>query len=380
MAVVDEAFWAGRRVLITGHTGFKGAWLALWLEALGASVWGLADGVPTEPSLHALARVGEGIDEVRADVRDLDAVRRAMVAARPSVVLHLAAQPLVRRSYEAPAETFAVNVQGTAHVLEAVRSVGGVEAVVVVTSDKCYAPGEAVGGSAGESTAEVESSARAGAGHRESDPLGGRDPYSASKAAAELVTAAYRASYGLPLATARAGNVIGGGDWGADRLLPDVMAAALGGAPVELRAPDAVRPWQHVLNPLAGYLLLAERIAEGDAEAASAWNFGPAPEEAIPVRALVERLGELWGSSLAVTAQPGDHPHETATLRLDSTRARERLGWSPAWDLDDGLRAIVDWYRAYAAGADPRDTTLSQIAAYQRAARRPESARGAAPA
>jgi len=350
----DEGFWAGRSVLVTGHTGFKGGWLTLWLEALGASVAGLSDGVPSDPSLHALIGAPE---RVVADVRDAAAVERAVAEAAPSVVFHLAAQPLVRRSYAAPAETFAVNVQGTAHVLDAVRNVGGVEAVVVVTSDKCYAP------------AEPESSSEWG--HRETDPLGGRDPYSASKAAAELVSAAYRASYGLPLATARAGNVIGGGDWGADRLLPDVMRAVLAGEPVALRSPSAVRPWQHVLNPLSGYLLLAERLAGGEPEFADGWNFGPAVEEALPVRALVERIARLWGSeSLAIAAQDGDHPPETATLRLDSTRARVRLGWHPAWDLDEGLSAIVDWYRAYERGADLREVTLAQIAAYQAAARR----------
>jgi CDP-glucose 4,6-dehydratase len=348
MAVVDEAFWSGRRVLVTGHTGFKGAWLALWLSSLGAEVTGLADGVPTDPSLHALVHA-PSFDPV--DVRDAKAVASAVASARPSVVFHLAAQPLVRRSYEAPAETFATNVQGTAHVLDAAREAGA-EAIVVVTSDKCYAP------------------VASDWGHRETDPLGGHDPYSASKAAAELVAGAYRDSYGLPLATARAGNVIGGGDWGADRLLPDVMAAALGGSAVELRAPEAVRPWQHVLNPLAGYLLLAERLAAGDGEAAGAWNFGPDVEDAVPVRSLVERLGVLWGAAVPVAAQEGEHPHETATLRLDSTRARVRLGWRPEWDLAEGLRAIVDWYRAYERGADLRETTLAQIAAYQAAARR----------
>ena len=346
IALVEDGFWSGRSVLVTGHTGFKGAWLALWLESLGAEVHGLSDGVPTSPSLHEL--VG-GRSGASVDVRDVDAVRSAVEAAAPSVVLHLAAQPLVRRSYADPLETFAVNVQGTAHVIEASR---GADAIVVVTSDKCYAPGSAEGG------------------HREDDPLGGHDPYSASKAAAELVSAAYRSSFSLPLATARAGNVIGGGDWGVDRLLPDVMRAALEGRAVELRSPEAVRPWQHVLNPLAGYLVLAQRLAAGDDGAASGWNFGPSVEDALPVRALVERVAALWGRELSVTAQPGDHPHETATLRLDSTRARVRLGWAPAWDLDEGLRAIVDWYRAYERGADLREVTLAQVAAYQAAARR----------
>jgi CDP-glucose 4,6-dehydratase len=269
------------------------------------------------------------------------------------VVLHLAAQPLVRRSYELPAETFAVNVLGTAHVLDAVRAAGGARAVVVVTSDKCYAPRDSDWG------------------HREDDPLGGHDPYSASKASAEIVAEAYRRSYDLPLATARAGNVIGGGDWGADRLLPDVMRAAAARRPVELRNPGAVRPWQHVLNPLAGYLVLAQALAEDPGAFVGGWNFGPAVEDALPVRALVERIAQLRGDdALEVTAQPGEHPAETATLRLDSTRARLRLGWRPAWDLDEGLQAIVEWHRAHERGGDVREITLAQIAAYEAAARR----------
>jgi len=346
---IDEGFWAGRRVLVTGHTGFKGAWLALWLESLGASVSGLSLDPPSSPSLHDL--VGAPASPP-VDVRDAAAVLAAVEAARPSVVFHLAAQPLVRRSYVDPAQTFAVNVQGTANVLDAARAAGGVGAVVVVTSDKCYEPHD------GEF------------GHRETDPLGGRDPYSASKAAAELVCAAYRASFAMPLATARAGNVIGGGDRGEDRLLPDVMDAALTGAPVELRSPDAIRPWQHVLNPLAGYLVLAQAVAADAATFAGPWNFGPGVEEALPVRALVARLGELWGREIPAATQPGEHPPETATLRLDSTRARVHLGWRPLWSLDEGLQAIVDWYRAYDRKADLRDTTLAQIAAYEAAARR----------
>lgn len=348
---VDAGFWAGRRVLVTGHTGFKGSWLALWLQALGADVTGLSDAVPTTPSLFELARVHENLHDIRCDVRDADGVAAAVREARPEVVLHLAAQPLVRRSFAAPAETFAVNVLGTAHVLDAVRSEAAdtVKSIVVVTSDKCYAPGPGA--------------------HPEDDPLGGDDPYSASKAAAEHVCASYRDSYGLPLATGRAGNVIGGGDWGADRLMPDVLAAALAGRPVELRNPGAVRPWQHVLNPLAGYLLLAEALADPARrdDVAGGWNFGPAPDDELPVQALVERIGELWDGPLDVAVQPGEHPRETATLRLDSARARERLGWRPWWSLDDGLQAIVAWARAYAAQEDLRAVTLAQIDAYGRA-------------
>jgi CDP-glucose 4,6-dehydratase len=349
----DEAFWQGRKVLVTGHTGFKGGWLALWLTALGADVSGLSNGIPTQPALHDLARVGQDIRSAQVDVRDAGSVAGAVREAAPEVVFHLAAQPLVRRSFADPAETFAVNVQGTAHDLDAVRSLGdGVRAVVVVTSDKCYAPSDGAWG------------------HRESDPLGGHDPYSASKAAAELVAAAYRSSFALPVATARAGNVIGGGDWGADRLVPDVVRSLAAGEPVELRNPEAVRPWQHVLNPLAGYLVLAEAVA-GDPEAfGGAWNFGPGLEDALPVRALAERLATLWGGPAGLAAQAGEHPPENPLLRLDSSRARLLLGWRPAWDLGEGLQAIVDWHRGHERGADLRELSLAQIAAYGAAARR----------
>lgn len=340
----DASFWKGRNVLVTGHTGFKGAWLSLWLDALGARVTGLSDAVPTEPSLFELARVQSTVQDARVDVRDPVAVGEAVLEAAPDVVLHLAAQPLVRRSFVAPAETYAVNVLGTANLLDAVRALGSVQSVVVVTSDKCYAPGPDA--------------------HPETDPLGGDDPYSSSKAAQEHVAAAYRASYGLPLATGRAGNVIGGGDWGADRLMPDVVAAAVNGTPVELRNPAAVRPWQHVLNPLAGYLLLAEAVAADPARFARGWNFGPAPGDELPVRALVDRIAELWGSPLEVAVQPGSHPPETGVLRLDSSRAAAELGWAPAWDLDAGLAAIVEWARAMQRGEDLRAVTLAQIARF----------------
>jgi CDP-glucose 4,6-dehydratase len=340
----DPAFWTGKKVLITGHTGFKGAWLTLWLQALGARVAGLSDGVPTSPSLYALAGVQRDVQEFAVDIRDARAVAGAVAEAAPDVVLHLAAQAFVRRSFAIPAATFAVNAIGTAHVLDAVREAGDVRSIVVVTSDKCYAPGPDP--------------------HPEDDPLGGDDPYSASKAAAEHVAASYRDSFGLPLATGRAGNVIGGGDWGADRLMPDILAAATEGRPVELRNPGAVRPWQHVLNPLAGYLLLAEAVAGDPAAFASGWNFGPEPGDELPVRALVERIGELWGAPLPVAVQPGEHPPEAPTLRLVSDRARHELGWRPGWDLDAGLRAIVEWAKAMDAGDDLRALTLMQIERY----------------
>jgi CDP-glucose 4,6-dehydratase len=283
---------------------------------------------------------------VEGDIRDAAAVRAAVEQARPEVVLHLAAQPIVRRSYTEPAQTYAINVMGTVNVLDAVRAVDSVRSTVVVTSDKCYL------------------NHGLDQPFREDDPLGGADPYSSSKAAQELVAIAYRKSYGLPLASARAGNVIAGGDWGEDRLVPDAMRAALAGEPVEVRNPSATRPWQHVLNPLSGYLLLAERLLES-ADAADGWNFGPPDEDARSVGWVVERLQELWPGGFDVTdASEPDAPPEAATLRLDSTKARERLGWVPAWDLDEGLRAIVEWYVALRDQADMRETTLRQIRAF----------------
>jgi CDP-glucose 4,6-dehydratase len=332
-------FWAGRRVLVTGHTGFKGSWLALWLHRLGASVTGFAAPPPTEPAMFELARVGELVEDLRGDVRDAAAVAAAVERAAPEVVLHLAAQPVVRRAWRHPAETFAINTLGTAHLLEAVRAHAPGAAVVVVTSDKCYA--------------EPDSGRR----FREDDRLGGEDPYSASKAAAELVAGSYRDSLGVRAATARAGNVIGGGDWAEDRLIPDAMRAALEGRPLLVRNPDAVRPWQHVLNPLAGYLLLAEHT-----DAAEAWNFGPDPGDELPVRDLVERIGARWGDGFEWRTEDDGGPPETTVLRLDSTKARQRLGWVPGWNLDEALAATVEWFRA----EDRREASLRQIRAFAR--------------
>jgi CDP-glucose 4,6-dehydratase len=346
----DAAAWEGRRVWLTGHTGFKGAWLALWLQSLGAEVYGFSAGPVSEPSLYELAGVADGMaGEVRGDVRSKSEVRAAVARAQPDVVFHLAAQALVRRGLAKPVETFTVNVTGTAKVLEALRAEAEPSAVVVVTSDKCYR-------NDGRGTA-----------FREDAPLGGDDPYCASKAAQEHVAAAFR-GLGLPLATARAGNVIGGGDWAPDRLLADCMRAALAGEPVTLRALDAVRPWQHVLCPLEGYLLLAERLLDGTADAASAWNFGPGDAGARPVGWLVDRVAERWPGGLEVrAAAPDASAGEAMTLRLDASRAREQLGWTPRWDLEAGLDATVAWYAAYRDGADLRAQTLGQIAAYESA-------------
>lgn len=349
---INSQFWAQRRVLITGHTGFKGAWLSLWLQSLGAEVSGLSPGAPTQPSLYELAGVGAEVREHAVDVRDGEAVSRTVAAARPEVVLHLAAQPMVRRSLRDPATTYSVNVLGTVNVLEAVRTVGAdVGAVVVVTSDKCY---ENTGGT----RAFVEG-----------DPLGGSDPYSSSKACAELVSAAYRRSFfggeRTRLATARAGNVIGGGDWGEDRLLADVVRAAHCGEPLRVRNPGAVRPWQHVLNPLGGYLRLAEELFQG-ADAARAWNFGPREDDVRPVSWIVERLAELWGGSLEWEVESADNPPEAEYLSLDSSAAGAELGWTPAWDLERALDAVVEWHTAHDAGQDMRAVSLEQIERFSR--------------
>ena len=349
---MDPAFWRDRRVLVTGHTGFKGSWLCLWLQALGARVTGFSDGVPTDPSLFELARVAEGMESIRGDIRDPDAIARAVAEAEPEVVVHMAAQPLVRRSFAEPRATYEVNVMGTVNVLEAVRLGEGVRAVVNVTSDKCY------------ENREWEW------GYREHEAMGGHDPYSSSKGAAELVTSAYRRSFfsdpdGVRLASARAGNVIGGGDWGEDRLVPDAMRAALAGEAVRVRNPSSIRPWQHVINPLSGYLVLAQAIWRSP-EHAGGWNFGPADEEARPVGWLIERLAELWPEGVHWTVDEGPHPHEAHYLKLDSSLARTRLGWQPLVPLDTALAETAAWYRELQAGNDMRQVTLAQIERFSR--------------
>ncbi len=348
VGVVDPGFWRERRVLVTGHSGFKGVWLTLWLQRLGARVSGFAGPPPSDPSLHALARAGEDVESFEGDVRDAQALERAVAAAAPEVIVHMAAQALVRRSFEDPRETYEINTMGTVNLLDAVRRRGeSVRAVVVVTSDKCY------------ENREWEW------GYREDEPLGGFDPYSSSKGCAELVTSAFRSSFfadpdGPRVASARAGNVIGGGDWGADRLVPDLMRAALAGEQLRVRNPNSIRPWQHVLNPLSGYLLLAQALCE-DADCATAWNFGPSEHDARPVGWLVERLAEQWPGGLSWSLDDGPHPHEARYLKLDSSRARLRLGWRPPVELADALASIVAWYRALQEQQDMREVTLAQI-------------------
>jgi CDP-glucose 4,6-dehydratase len=344
-------FWRGRRVFVTGHTGFKGSWLAMWLSAMGAEVTGLSDRVPTEPSLYALAGIQRDARDVRADIRDAGAVQQALADARPEVVLHLAAQPLVRSSFAQPRLTYEVNVMGTINVLEAVRATPGVRVVVNVTSDKCY------------ENREWEWA------YREDEPMGGHDPYSSSKGASELATSAWRRSFfslpdGPRVASARAGNVIGGGDWGADRLIPDVMRATLAGETVLVRNPAATRPWQHVLNPLSGYLLLAQRLWE-DPRAATAWNFGPREDDVQTVGYVLARLVDLSPDGLKWQHDAGEQLHEARLLKIDSSRARGRLGWAPRWGLDRALESVVEWHAAHRAGKDMRHVSLAQLAAFQ---------------
>ncbi len=345
--MVTASFWHGKKVFLTGHTGFKGAWLCLWLHRLGAEVTGYALEPPTTPSLFELARVGELVTSVIADVRDPERLQAEMVKAAPDIVIHMAAQPLVRDSYKIPVETYATNVMGTVHLLEAVRCTPAVKAVVNVTTDKVYENREWHWG------------------YRENEPMGGYDPYSSSKGCSELVTAAYRSSYfaghGVAVATARAGNVIGGGDWANDRLIPDILRALLAGETVQIRNPHAIRPWQHVLEPLSGYLLLAQRLFENGDTFAQGWNFGPADDDAQPVEWLVQQLCRGWGGGAGYELDGGDHPHEAHYLKLDCSKARAELGWHSRWGLKKTLEGIISWTRLYQDGGDVRGASLQQI-------------------
>jgi CDP-glucose 4,6-dehydratase len=345
--------WRGRRVFLTGHTGFKGSWLAVWLHQLGAEVHGYALDPPAETSLFGTLDVASLLgSDTRADLADLEKLGAAMAAARPEIVFHLAAQPLVKAGYQDPCGTFATNVLGTAHVLQAMRACPSVKAAVIVTTDKVYQNREWAHP------------------YRETDPLGGHDPYSASKAAAEIITASMRDSFfqdrPVAIATTRAGNVIGGGDWAGDRLVPDCLRAFADGGSVHLRFPNAVRPWQHVLEPLDGYMTLAAALAGEDGKRfAKAWNFGPDTSGNVPVDEVATRVAKLWGKGAdVVLGDAAGHPHEAGLLMLDNSLARLELGWKPRWALGTALEKTVEWHRAWLGGADMRGVTLGQIGEY----------------
>ena len=344
----NATFWSRKRVFLTGHTGFKGSWLSLWLQSLGAEVHGMALDPPTTPNLFTVAQVASGMaSHTIGDIRDLNTMQKAMQVAQPDIVIHMAAQPLVRLSYAEPVETYATNVMGTVHLLESARHTSRVKAIVVVTTDKCYENKEW------------------GWGYRENEPMGGHDPYSSSKGCAELVASAYRKSYlqshGIAVASARAGNVIGGGDWATDRLVPDILRAFEQNQPVTIRNPHAIRPWQHVLEPLSGYLTLAELLHTQGQDFAEGWNFGPNDDDARPVRWIVEHMANNWGKG-ASWQQDGDiHPHEANYLKLDISKAKAHLGWQPRWPLATALELITTWHHAYLANDNMKKICMDQI-------------------
>ena len=344
------AFWYDKRILLTGHTGFKGSWLSLWLQSMGAQVTGYALAPPTHPSMFEIAEVAQGMTSVIGDIRDLTKLQAVFAEHRPEIVIHMAAQPLVRYSYQNPVETYSTNVMGTVHLLEAVRNSPSVKAVVNITTDKCYENREWVWG------------------YRENEPMGGFDPYSNSKGCSELVTSAYRRSFfqekGIALASARAGNVIGGGDWAADRLIPDILRAFEQNQPVIIRNPHATRPWQHVLEPLSGYLTLAERLCTDGQAFAEGWNFGPHDDDASPVQWIVEHMVSSWSNGASWQLDGGAHPHEANYLKLDISKAKARLGWQPRWALSTALEKITAWHHAYLASTNMHEFTMQQIANY----------------
>jgi len=348
----EKNFWKGKKVLVTGHTGFKGSWMSLWLQQMGAEVVGYSLAPPTEPSLYNDARVGEGIESNEADIRDLARVQQVISDSKPDIIFHLAAQPLVRYSYDHPIETYETNVMGTVNVLESARREPSVKVVVCITTDKCYENHEWVWG------------------YRENEPMGGFDPYSSSKGCSELVISAYRNSYfssgeGPAVASVRAGNVIGGGDWAEDRLIPDIVRAMMKDEAVIIRAPHSIRPWQHVLEPLSGYMLLAERLWSEKEAFAEAWNFGPNDEDAQPVEWIVERLTKSWGDGASWVLDKDVNPHEAQYLKLDISKVKSVLGYEPRLNLGTTLDWVTEWYKAYHNGDDMRQVTQQQIAQFE---------------
>ena len=354
---MDLNFWSGRRVFITGHTGFKGSWLSLWLTQLGAEVTGFALQPSTTPSLYELLGLSKSIDSIIADVTNPGSIEAALVKAKPEIVFHMAAQPLVRQSYIDPYNTYLTNVMGTVNVLQSLRAINSVRSFVNITTDKCYENNEWLWG------------------YRESEPLGGFDPYSSSKACSELITAAFRSSYfntelhsrhKLGIATARAGNVIGGGDWAADRLMPDILNSFGAERPVVLRNPNAIRPWQHVLEPLRGYLILAHQLFINGANMSEPWNFGPADSEAQTVEWVVDKMAKLWGNGASWEIDSSVQPHEAHFLKLDISKAKHHLNWHPKLNLEGSLEMIVDWERARLDGDDMKNVTIAQIKKYEK--------------
>ena len=351
--VIEPSFWEGRKVFLTGHTGFKGSWFTLWLHQMGAKVTGYALEPPTKPAIFTEAKVETALEQhILGDIRDLDKLTQAIQQAHPTIVIHMAAQPLVRDSYSDPVGTYASNVMGTVHLLEAVRQTPSVKAVLNITTDKCYENKEWIWG------------------YRENEPMGGHDPYSSSKGCAELVSSSYRHSFlresGIALATARAGNVIGGGDWAKDRIVPDAMRAFIAKQPLQVRNPAAVRPWQHVLEPLAGYLQLCQQLISAPESFSESWNFGPGEEDAQPVSHLADIMAKSWGEG-AQWQQEGikKQPHEAQYLKLDCTKAKTRLQWSRQWQLEQALQQSVAWYKAWYRGVDMNQFTLKQMTDYQ---------------
>jgi CDP-glucose 4,6-dehydratase len=354
--VVNSGFWKNKKVLVTGHTGFKGSWLCLWLQGLGANVVGYSLAPPSDPNLFEEANVAQGMTSLFGDIRDLGEMQKAIDNYKPEIVIHMAAQPLVRYSYNNPVETYSTNVMGTVNVLEAIRKCSNVRAVLVITTDKCYENKEWIWG------------------YREDDPLGGHDPYSSSKACVELLISAYRKSYfngdnnQIALASARAGNVIGGGDWAIDRLIPDMVRAVTECRPVHIRNRNAIRPWQHVLEPLSGYLLLAQKLYEEGTNFDEGWNFGPNDSDAKSVQWIVEKFIQQWGEDACWKVDNDIHPHEAHYLKLDCSKAKIRLNWQPKWSLEHALVRITAWHKAHQSGQNMRDFSLMQITEYQKEA------------
>lgn len=352
MTTIDRDFWNGKRVFVTGHTGFKGSWLSLWLQSLNAEVFGFSLPEPvSEPALFNESRVCDGMTSILGDVRDYQMVYNAIETTKPEIVIHMAAQPLVRYSYENPIETYATNVMGTVHILEAARKIGSVKAFVNVTTDKCYENKEWLWG------------------YREGEPIGGWDPYSSSKGCSELVTSAYRRSFydkaGIALASARAGNVIGGGDWSKDRLIPDIFRAFEKSRPVVVRNPEASRPWQHVLEPLHGYLMLAERLYNNGASYGEAWNFGPNDEDTRSVRWVVNEVSRNWPEGAKWELDSTEHPHEANHLKLDISKVKCQLGWHPLWNISTALQKATEWHKKWLVGTETRDICEEQIKEYE---------------